>query len=131
MVVAIEEKVGETFEAERGLVGMMADADGAGAHGEAAGLDAGFAESDGVGGREFAGERGERQCVPRDEVCGEEGSSGGASGAMEEFAAFHEASSWQRIETDCLSYRRARKAFGYQGWRVIGKRTGFAMKEEA
>jgi hypothetical protein len=92
----------------------MADADGAGAHCEATGLDAGLAESNGVGRRELAGEGGERQRMPREQVCGEERGSGGTSSAMKEFAAFHEASSRKRIESDCLSYRRTRKVFGYQ-----------------
>ena len=55
MIVAVEEKIGESFDAERGLIGMMAGADGAGAHGETAGFDAGAAESDGIGGGEFCG----------------------------------------------------------------------------
>jgi len=48
VVVAVEKQVRETLYAEGGLVRMVAGADGAGAHGEAAGLDAGLAESDGV-----------------------------------------------------------------------------------
>src|SRR5256885_5725159 len=38
MIIAIEEQVGEAFNAEGSLVGMMTAADGSGAHGEAAGL---------------------------------------------------------------------------------------------
>ena len=54
VVIAIEEQVGETLDAKRGLMRVVAGADGAGAHGETAGLDAGFAQGDGVGGAEFA-----------------------------------------------------------------------------
>src|SRR5260370_4536792 len=36
VVVAVEEQVGETFDAEGGCMGMVADANGAGAHEEAA-----------------------------------------------------------------------------------------------
>jgi hypothetical protein len=43
VVVAVEQERGEAVEAERGLVGMMAGADGAGTHGETAGADSGFA----------------------------------------------------------------------------------------
>ena len=53
VIVSIEQKIGEAFDAERGLMRVMSGADGAGAHGEAAGLDAGVAERDGVGGGEF------------------------------------------------------------------------------
>src|SRR4029077_7486667 len=95
--VAVEKQAGEALEAKRCLTRMVADADGAGAHGEPAGLDAGFAERDSVGRRELAGEGGERQRMPREQVCGEERGSGGTSSAMKEFAAFHEASSWKRI----------------------------------
>src|SRR6267143_1355681 len=41
LVVAIEEQVGEAFDAKGSLVGLMTATDRAGAHGEAAGLDAG------------------------------------------------------------------------------------------
>jgi hypothetical protein len=40
---------------------MVAGATGAGAHGEAAGLDAGLAQGDGIRGAEFSRERGERE----------------------------------------------------------------------
>ena len=55
-VVAIEEQVGEAFDAESSLVGMMTAADSAGAHGEPAGLDAGLAEGHSVCGAELARE---------------------------------------------------------------------------
>ena len=55
LIVAIEKKIGESFDAERGLIGMMAGAYRTGAHGEAAGFDAGAAEGDGVGSGEFCG----------------------------------------------------------------------------
>src|ERR1700733_7322235 len=88
MIVAVEEKIGEPFNAERSLVGMMAGADRAGAHGEPTGLDAGAAEGDGIGGGEFGGKRwaGESgQQIFRGEPAGAE--AGG--GANEEFAAMH------------------------------------------
>ena len=53
LLVTIEEETGEAIDAESGLVGAMAGADRAGAHGEAAGLDASAAESDGISGGEF------------------------------------------------------------------------------
>src|SRR6266699_3917763 len=58
VIVTVEEQVGEAFDAERGLVRMVADADGSGPHGEAAGLDAGLAERNGVGGIELSREAG-------------------------------------------------------------------------
>ena len=57
VVVAIEQQIGESFDAKRGLMRMCSRADGAGAHGEAAGFNSGAAESDGVGGGEFRRER--------------------------------------------------------------------------
>jgi hypothetical protein len=43
VVVAVEQEIGESFDAERGLIGMITGADGASAHGETAGFDAGTA----------------------------------------------------------------------------------------
>ena len=63
MVVSVKQEIGEAFHAERGLVRMMSGADCAGAHGKAAGLDAGAAEGDGVGGGEFCCESLLRECV--------------------------------------------------------------------
>src|SRR5256886_13091984 len=59
VVVAIEEQIGEAFDAQSSLVGMMTAADSAGAHGEAAGLDAGLSEGYSVCGAELARESGE------------------------------------------------------------------------
>ena len=53
VVVSVEQEIGEAFDAESGLMRVMSGADCAGAHGEAAGLDAGAAESDRVGGGKF------------------------------------------------------------------------------
>ncbi len=50
VIVTIEKEIREALKAERSLVGMMAGANGAGAHSEATGGDAGAAESDSVGG---------------------------------------------------------------------------------
>ena len=50
VVVAVEKKPGETVDAERSLMRMLAGADGSGAHGEARGLNAGATERDGIGG---------------------------------------------------------------------------------
>src|SRR5713226_3023499 len=88
VVVSVEQEIGEAFHAERGLMRVMFGADGAGAHGEAAGLDAGAAESDCVGGGEFRGE----SCVR--EACeygfgAEPGRSDARCGANEEFATVH------------------------------------------
>ena len=52
-IVSVEKEIRETLDAERGLIGMMTRAYGACAHGEAAGLDACAAESDGISGGEF------------------------------------------------------------------------------
>jgi hypothetical protein len=56
MVVSVEKEIGEALDAERGLMRMVSGADGAGAHGETAGLDAGAAESDCIGCGEFVRE---------------------------------------------------------------------------
>jgi hypothetical protein len=56
VLVAIQKKLGEALDAESSLMRMMAGADGACAHGEATGLDAGLAQSDGIRRAEFARE---------------------------------------------------------------------------
>ncbi len=98
VVVAVEKQAGESVDAECGLVGMMAGAIGAGTHGEAAGLDGGLAEGNGIRGAELTRERGERESPPGKygwaECCG----TGCASGAMDEFAAIHKASLRRTIE---------------------------------
>src|SRR6266850_8536707 len=91
-IVAIEQQIGQAFDAERSLVGMVADADRAGAHGEAAGPDAGLAESYRIGCGELARERGNREGAARERRGVEPSPSCGASSAMEKFAAFHGAS---------------------------------------
>src|SRR6266851_5572179 len=97
VVVSVKEQVGETFDAEGGLMGMMADANGAGAHGEATGLDAGLAEGHSVRGAELARERGKSERAPHEGGRMDPGGTSGASGAMEEFAAFHGASLLRRF----------------------------------
>ncbi len=91
MIVTVEEQVGEAFDAERGLVRMVADADGSGAHGEAAGLDASLAERNGVGGIELSREAGKSE--PREYRRMEPRRTRGVSRAMDEFTAIHGTSS--------------------------------------
>ena len=64
MVVAVEEHVGKALDAEGSLVGMMAAADSAGAHGEAAGLDARLAESYSIRSAELVRESRKGKCGP-------------------------------------------------------------------
>ena len=64
MIIAIEEQVGEAFNAEGSLVGMMTAADSAGAHGEAAGLDARLAESYSIRSAELVRESRKGKCGP-------------------------------------------------------------------
>jgi hypothetical protein len=91
VVVAIEQETRQSIDAESGLMGMMAGADCAGAHGKAAGLDAGFADSNDVGSAKFARKRFEGGGVGPLGKRGrmEPGGSRGAGGAKEKFAAFH------------------------------------------
>jgi len=103
VVVTIEQQVRETLEAEGGLMRMVPDANGAGAYGEAAGLDAGPAEGDGVRGAEFPRERRESKGAAREGRSTEREYAGSASGAMEEFAAFHGASLRQRFKRQSTS----------------------------
>src|SRR5258708_36877245 len=92
VVVAVAKQGGEFVEVESGLVGMMTGAIGAGAHGEAAGLDASLAEGDGIRRAELTRECGEREGAPG--KCGwmERCRTGGTSRAMDKFAAIHKAS---------------------------------------
>src|SRR6266849_1486962 len=94
VVVAIEKQVAKTLYAEGGLVRMVAGAGGAGAHGEAAGLDAGLAKGDGVRGTELAGKRRESEGAACEGGSVKRDGSGSASGAMDKIAAFHGASFW-------------------------------------
>jgi hypothetical protein len=98
VIVAVEEEFGEAFDTERSLVGMVADADRAGAHGQAAGLYAGFAEGDGIGSGELLGKSRDGEGPAEKCVRMKPGGSGGASGAMEEFASFHRASLLRRFQ---------------------------------
>ncbi len=61
LVIAVEQQAGKPLNAEPRLMRAVADADGAGSHGEAAGLDAGFAENNGVGGVELCGQARDRK----------------------------------------------------------------------
>ena len=88
--VAVLQEGGESGEAEVGLMRLAADADRAGAHGEAGRLDAGAAEGDGIRGGKFLGGRGQGE-----EALGEGGrvereGSGGVGGVTEETATAHE-----------------------------------------
>src|SRR5712664_3560849 len=95
-IVAIEQQIGQAFDAERGLMRMMAHTDSARAHGETAGLDAGLPESYRIGCGELARERGNREGAARERRGVEPSPSCGASSAMEKFAAFHGAS-WDGV----------------------------------
>src|SRR5260370_32515435 len=90
---------------------MVPDANGAGAYGEAAGLDAGLAESDGVRGAEFSRERRESKGAAREGRSVERESAGGASGSMEEFTAFHGAALQEAVY---LTNGRAKRTLVYQ-----------------
>jgi hypothetical protein len=48
VVVSVEKKARQAVNTERGLMGMVSDADRAGTHGEARGLDARVAQGDSV-----------------------------------------------------------------------------------
>jgi hypothetical protein len=50
VVVTVQQETRETADAQRGLMRVVANADGSGAHSEARGLNAGAAERDGIGG---------------------------------------------------------------------------------
>jgi len=116
MVVAVEEQVGETFDAEGGLMRMMAGTDRASAHGEAACLYAGLAERDGVRSAEFSRERCESKRASREGGGMEREGTGCASSAMEEFAAFHGASQLRRSggSLPLMKFGRAKRVMGYQ-----------------
>src|SRR5260370_18864261 len=96
VVVAVEEQVRQTLEAEGGLMRMVADANGASAHGQAASREAGLAEGDGVRDAEFSRERGDTKGAAREGGSVERQRT---SGAMEEFTAFHGASLGQRFKS--------------------------------
>src|SRR6266404_62129 len=91
-IVAIEQQIGQAFDAERGLMRMMAHTDSARAHGETAGLNAGLAKSYRIGRGELARERGNCDSAARERGRMEPGCTCGASSAMEKFTAFHGAS---------------------------------------
>ena len=88
VIVAVQKKIGEALDAERGLVRVVSGADGAGAHGEATGLDAGAAESDGVGGGEFPRKSLVGDCLENG-LGREPDRSCGGGGTDEEFATTH------------------------------------------
>ncbi len=97
MIIAIEEQVGEAFNAEGSLVGMMTAADGSGAHGEAAGLDVSLTEGHSVGGAELARERGKSERTLREGGRMDPDGTRSTGGAMDEIATFHAASLLQRF----------------------------------
>src|SRR6267143_387994 len=92
VVVSVKEQVRETFDTERGLVRMMTAANGAGTHGETAGLDARFAEGHSVCGADLARENRKSERTPREGGRMNPGGTCSASGAMDEIATFHAAS---------------------------------------
>src|ERR1700682_2558796 len=98
---------------------MVADADRAGTHRETAGLNTGLAQSYRIGRGELTRERGDCKGAARECRGVQPSCPRGASGAMKEFTAFHGASCGD-CRADCLLYRRASKAFGYQ-WRRRGE----------
>ena len=53
VIVSVAQEIGEALNPERRLVRVMSGADGAGAHGQSAGLNARATQSHRVGGREF------------------------------------------------------------------------------
>src|ERR1039457_5267836 len=87
-IVAVQQKIRESFDAECGLVRVMPRAEGAGAHGEAAGLNTRTAEGDGVGGGKLRHRR--LGCKSSQQVLRvEPGGSQARCRANEEFAAMH------------------------------------------
>src|SRR6267143_1141952 len=92
VVVSVKEQVRETFDTERVLVRMMTAANGAGTHGETAGLDARFAEGHSVCGADLARENRKSERTPREGGRMNPGGTCSASGAMDEIATFHAAS---------------------------------------
>jgi hypothetical protein len=117
MIIAIEEQVGEAFDAEGSLVGMMTAADGSGAHGEAAGLDASLTEGHSVGGAELARERGKSERTLREGGRMDPGGTSSTGGAMDEISTFHAASLLQRFRGSLPLNGRAKRALGYQAQR--------------
>ena len=95
-------------------MGMMTAADGSGAHGQAAGLDAGLAEGHRVGGAELARERGKSEPTLRQGGRMDPGGTSSTGGAMDEIATFHAASLLQRFRSSLPLNGRAKPALGYQ-----------------
>src|SRR5215469_907660 len=91
MVVSIQQKIREALYSERGLMRMVIEAHGAGAHSETAGLNAGAAERDRVAGCELSRKRLVCDCI-EDGLGREPGCSCRSGGSDEEFSTMHEAS---------------------------------------
>src|SRR4029077_20957627 len=87
-VVTVEQKIREAFNAQRRLMRVMPNPNGASAHGEAAGLDAGAAECDSVRGGEFRGKRLGRKSAQQISG-GEPCSSRRQAGVDKKFASVH------------------------------------------
>ena len=117
MIVAIEEQVRKALDAESSLVGMMTATDGAGAHGEAAGLDARLTESHSIRSAELAREGGKSGCGPSEGSGVDPSRSSGAGRAMDKIAAFHAASCRCASGASLLPNGRAKGAIGYQAGR--------------
>src|ERR1700751_297236 len=138
VVVSVEQEIGEALDAKSSLMRVMSGADRAGAHGEAAGLNAGAAKSDCFGGGEFLAESllGERV---EDGFGKDPGRSRGADRADEEFAATHEASRrrWRFYEPTPVGVRRGRLVFSPQRTQGRSKspplrlRSGQALSHQA
>jgi len=89
VVVSVAEEIRESFNTEGGLMRMMARAHRSRAHGEAAGFDAGAAQTDCIGRGELLAEGLISECA-KDRFAREPGCSSGRGGTDEEFATTHE-----------------------------------------
>src|SRR5260370_42073022 len=108
-------------------MGMMATADRACAHGEAAGLNASFAQGHSVCSAELARESGKsvRTLHKGDRM--DPGGTGGPSGTMNKIAAFHAASPCCGVsEPNLPPNGRTKLALGYRApYQSEGRRTSY------
>src|ERR1700758_721070 len=89
LVVAIEQQRDKWTGAEASLVGRSAAADGAGAHGQTAGADAGAAEDDLIVRAVFAGGSGYGEAGGAGGLAGDPCSGQARGGAAKEISAEH------------------------------------------
>jgi hypothetical protein len=89
LVVAIQEQTREAIDAESALVRGMPGADGAGAHRQATGDDAGAAERDRISGGNFSSYGGEGKKALRQGVRGESRGSDPARGMVKKSSTAH------------------------------------------